>query len=70
MIKKITYKDITNKIDINKLSSKIKNVLFNIHKIKSNELINNNKNKPNIYYKEKQKLFIHKDKLIHHTHRK
>ena len=59
--KKITYKDITNKIDINELSSKIKNILINIQRIKSNEQINtNNENKPNIYQRKTKSSYSYR----------
>lgn len=46
--KKVTYKDITNKIDIDKLTSKIRNIIINTQRIKSTGKIrvNINKNLP------------------------
>ena len=58
--KKVTYKDITNRIDINELSSKIKNIIINTQRIKSCDKIkvnsiNNKKQKPAIIYHRKTK---------------
>ena len=58
--KKVTYKDITNRIDINELSSKIKNIIINTQRIKSCDKIkvnsiNNKKQKPAIIYRRKTK---------------
>ena len=65
--KKVTYKDITNRIDINELSSKIKNIIINIQRIKScdkikvNHNLNNLNNKINIS-NEKPKIYHRKTK--------
>ena len=56
--KKITYKDITNKIDVNELSSKIKSILINTQRIKSIERIKvNNENKAQIYHRKTRSSF-------------
>lgn len=56
--KKVTYKDITNKIDVNELSSKIKSILINTQRIKSIERIKvNNENKAQIYHRKTRSSF-------------
>ena len=63
--KKITYKDITNRIDMNELSSKIKNIIINIQRIKSCDKIkvnskNNKKQKPAIYHRKTKSNFSYR----------
>ena len=55
--KKVTYKDITNKIDINELSSKVKNIIINTQRFKSNFDIKPNDNQPLIYHKKTKSSF-------------
>lgn len=56
--KKVTYKDITNKIDVNELSSKIKSILINTQRIKSIDRIKvNNENKAQIYHRKTRSSF-------------
>lgn len=56
--KKVTYKDITNKIDVNELSSKIKSILINTQRIKSIDKIKvNNENRAQIYHRKTRSSF-------------
>ena len=55
--KKVTYQDITNKIDINELSSKVKNIIINTQRIKSNYKNKSNNNKPQIYHRKTKSSF-------------
>ena len=66
--KKVAYKDITNRIDMNELSSKIKNIIINIQRIKSSDKIrvkhninnNVNKKKPKIYHRKIKSSFSYR----------
>ena len=55
--KKVTYRDITNKIDMNELCSKIKNIIINTERIKSSENINLNIKKPRVYLRKTKSSF-------------
>ena len=55
--KKFTYKDITNKIDKDELSSKIKNIVINTQRIKSCGNIFLNKPKPKVYLRKTKSSF-------------
>ena len=66
--KKVAYKDITNRMDMNELSSKIKNIIINIQRIKSSDKIrvnyninnNVNKKKPKIYHRKIKSSFSYR----------
>jgi hypothetical protein len=55
--KKITYKDITNRIDIDELNAKIKNIIVNKHRFKSIDKIKvNHKSNPLIYHRKSKSI--------------
>ena len=55
--KKITYKDITNRIDIDELNSKVKNIIVNRQRFNSIDKIKvNHKNKPLIYHRKSKSI--------------
>jgi len=55
--KKITYKDITNRIDIDELNAKIKNIIINKQRFKSIDKIKvNHNNNPLIYHRKSKSI--------------
>jgi hypothetical protein len=55
--KNITYKDITNRIDIEELNAKIKNIIVNKQRFKSIDKIKvNHKNNPLIYHRKSKSI--------------
>ena len=59
--KKITYKDITNKIDINELNSKIKKIVVNIQRIKSSDKLETKKYcKPKVYHRKTKSCYSYR----------